>query len=310
MRAFFKPRNLTLTIHTFIAFYAAFKFLLLLFEATSIWERWVFELTPASLMALPYTQLALLSTVVATTNASLHLSNRPGLHKASLLLTITMVVGLILGLRTSEAYFDDINLARLGVLGILLITVPLDHFGMLRERASYGAYAPTPESDYEMWGPEAPEEFDQVMDSVDEALGMLDTTQGGGASQEEVADRAANILEDLLSTISTPAEGQEETTVSLADQGEAERRRSLFENRLRQMDQRLASDPGDVDALFAKATYLAMRKQYDDATKALDEITRLSPYYPGVWHLKAKVYELMGDKAMAELCTKRARAME
>ncbi len=161
-----------------------------------------------------------------------------------------------------------------------------------------------------MWGPEAPEEFDQVMDSVDEALGMLDSTQVPGSSQEEVADRAANILEDLLSTISTPSASQEESPMPAGDQGEAERRRSLFENRLRQMDQRLASDPGDVDALFAKATYLAMRKQYDEATKALDEITRLSPYYPGVWHLKAKVYELMGDKAMAELCTKRARAME
>ncbi len=281
-----------------------------MFEATSIWERWVFELTPAFLLGLPFIQLAFLSTLVAGTNALLHFSERHTFHVLALFLTITMVVGIILGLRTSEYYFDDINLARMGILGILLLTLPLDHFGLLRGRSPFRDRGPEPEGEYEMWGPEAPEEFDQVMDSVDEALGMLDSTQVPGSSQEEVADRAANILEDLLSTISTPSASQEESPMPAGDQGEAERRRSLFENRLRQMDQRLASDPGDVDALFAKATYLAMRKQYDEATKALDEITRLSPYYPGVWHLKAKVYELMGDKAMAELCTKRARAME
>lgn len=309
MRGFLKPHNLTLTIHTFIAFYAFFKFILLLYEATSVWERWVFELTPAHLMGLPFAQLALLSAIVAGTNAFVHLSQGRTFHFLGLLLTLTMVVGIILGLRTSPYYFDDINLARMGVLGVLLLTLPLDHFSLLRRRAILGAGAPMPESDYEMWGPEAPEEFDQVMDSVDEALGMLDT-QTVGSSQEEVADRAANILEDLLSTISTPAPSQEGASIPTGDEGEAERRRSLFENRLRQMDRRLSMDPGDVDALFAKATYLAMRKQYDEATHALDEITRLSPYYPGVWHLKAKVYELMGDKAMAELCTKRARAME
>ncbi len=308
--SFLRPRYLSLTIHAFIGFYASFKFLFLVFNATSILERWVFELTPFFLfISLRDLQLGVLAASVAATNALLHYSkNRIG-RIAAIFLTVSMIASIILALRTSPYYFDSVNLGRLMAMGLLLVTVPLDHFDLFR--GGFPSRAAAPEPAYEFWGPEAPEEFDQVMESVDEALGVLESTNIYGESKEEMAADAADILEDLLSTISQKApteEGGEEAAER--DENELERRVGLFEHRIKEMDDRLTVDPGDIDALFAKATYLAMRRRYTEAIQALDEITRLSPYYPGVWHLKAKVYELTGNKEMADLCTRRAESQE
>lgn len=305
--SFVKPRFLSLTIHTFIAFYVTFKFVLLVFRATSLWERWVFELTPAFLLGLPEIQLALISMVAAGTSAIFHQYRSTLLRFSAIALTMTMITGIILALRTSPYYFDQTNIARLTVLAFLLFTVPMDHLDFFRSRSRVPSAEPYPSYDY--MGPEAPEDFDQVMGSVDEALGMLDT-RVTGPSQDDAADRAANILEDLLASISEEPVVREDRAERELDPAEVERRRNLFEHRLLEMDDRLRADPRDVDALFAKATYLAMRKQYQEAAEALDEIARLSPYYPGIWHLKAKIYELMGNHQMAALCAKRAKALE
>ncbi len=219
-----------------------------------------------------------------------------------------MVVSIILALRTSPYYFDAVNMGRLVALGLLLSTVPLDHFDLLKREMPRRIEAPVPE--YEYWGPEAPEDFDQVMESVDEALGLLEGSQARRAVPVDADDRAVDILEDLLSTISERTPVEEEAQAAIPDPHEVERRRNLFQNRMREIDDRLAANPADMDALFSKATYLAMRKQYREAMQALDEITRLDPYYPGVWHLKTKVYELMGNREMAELCRTRAQALE
>ncbi len=308
--SFLRPRYLSLMIHTFIAFYAVLKFIFLVFNSTSILERWVFELTPAFLLTLQPLQLALVSGVAAGTNAFLHFSQRKRERILAIFLTVSMIASIILGLRTSPYYFDSVNLGRLIAIGFLLVTVPLDNIDLHSSAVPWRAAAP---ASPELWGPEAPEEFDQVMDSVDHVLDSLDSSKPPTIAQEQAVEPAIDILEDLLSAISqqpeAEAEEEEEEVVGL-DPAEMERRKSLFEHRLEEIDRRLVSDPNDVDALFAKATYLAMRLQYAEASEILDEVTRLSPYYPGVWHLKAKVYELMGNQDMADLCAKRAMEME
>ncbi|MEE9601471.1 MAG: hypothetical protein V3W22_07235 [Thermoplasmata archaeon] len=305
--SFLRPRYLSLMIHTFIAFYAALKFIFLVFNSTSILEMWVFELTPAFLLAFQPLQLALVSGVAAGANAFLHFSQRKRERILAIFLTVSMIVSIILGLRTSPYYFDSVNLGRLVAIGFLLVTVPLDNIDLHGLAVPRPAAAP---ASPELWGPEAPEEFDQVMDSVDHVLDSLDSSKPPTAAQEQAVEPAIDILEDLISTISQQPEAEAEEEVVGLDPAEIERRKSLFEYRIKEVDRRLVSDPNDVDALFAKATYLAMKLQYDEASEILDDVTRLSPYYPGVWHLKSKVYELMGNQDMADLCAKRALEME
>lgn len=302
--AYLRPRYLSLSIHAFIAFYASFKLLFLSVNATDVLERWVFELTPLMLVEMPDLYLLVGAIVIAGINTGLHFSERGGNKLPRILLTVVMVAGLILGLRTSPYYFDAVNGGRLVVLAALLITVPLDHIDVIRGKIRF-TRARAAEADF--W-PAAPHEFDDVMTSVDEALGLLDTSQGKEEADEELSGLATDLLEDLMTTISDTG-AQPVEVEGRPDSLEIERRRVLFEKRLEAIDRRLASDPKDVDALFAKATYLAMRGRHDDSMRVLDEVTRLSPYYPGVWHLKAKVYEMMGDHEKAELCRKRARSL-
>lgn len=302
--AYLKPRYLSLSIHAFIAFYATFKLLFLTVNATDVLERWVFELTPLTLAEMPDLYALVASVLIAGTNTGLHFADVSRNRLLRIILTVVMVAGLILGLRTSPYYFDALNMGRLIVMAALLVTVPLDHIDVIRDRIRLprGRKAET-----DFW-PAAPQEFDDVMTSVDEALGLLDTSQDKEEADEELSELATDLLEDLMTTISDSGTQTSEVE-GRPDSLEIERRRVLFEKRLEAIDRRLASDPKDVDALFAKATYLAMRGRHDDSMRVLDEVTRLSPYYPGVWHLKAKVYEMMGDSEKAELCRKRARSL-
>lgn len=303
-RAYLRPQYLSLGILSFLAFYVALKFLFLVFNATDVMERWVFELTPLHLYSFADIQLALLSAMLAGLNALIHFSGFLRQRILRISLTLLMVASLILALRTSPYYFDTVNVGRFAVLAALLLTVPLDHLTAARARMPWRGDALP--SQTELW-PAAPQQFDEVMTSVDEALGLLDTSAGAEEADEELSELATDLLEDLMTTI---GETGEERDASLnPDRTEVERRRILFEQRLRAIDTRLDKNAKDVDALFAKATYLAMRGEHEDAIRSLDEVTRLSPYYPGVWHLKAKVYEMMGETAKAEQARRRARSV-
>ena len=61
-----------------------------------------------------------------------------------------------------------------------------------------------------------------------------------------------------------------------------------------------------MDALFAKAAWLAKTEEYEKCIETLEVITKRDPFYPGIWMLKAKIYRLLGNKKMARLCTERA----
>lgn len=311
--AYLSPRYLSLGIHAFVAFYVGFKFLFLVFNATDILERWVFELTPAFLRGLPELQLALLSAVAAGTNVFLHYAHPRRARFLGILLTGLMVASLVLALRTSPYYFDAVNLARLTVLGALLATVPLDHLGLMRREAPWpeeplyeevGAPYPMEPA----WGPPEPAAFDDAMSSVDEALSLLGGAQEGSTSQEEMADLATDLLEELLAVFEEGEEVEEQPPSR--DPAEAQRRQALFQRRIQSIDRRLQADPEDADALFAKGTYLAMQKRHQEAIEVLDRVTQLNPRYPGVWYFKAKVHQALGNLKMAELCLNRAAQLE
>ncbi len=75
-------------------------------------------------------------------------------------------------------------------------------------------------------------------------------------------------------------------------------------------ESRLKENPNDVDALFAKATALAALERYDDSMKALNELTKINHKYPGLWLLKSKIYESLGDEQKAKLCRERSQQIE
>ncbi|MFQ5553292.1 MAG: tetratricopeptide repeat protein [Thermoplasmata archaeon] len=290
-------------IHAFLAFYLAFKTVFVLWNASSLLERWAFELTPMFLLGSPELQLLMMGAGLAGANAFLHYS-RPRFDRLmGLAITGIMVVSLILALRTSPYYFDAVNIPRLIVLGALLATIPLDHFDLLRRRARQpAAYAP-PEA--AMWGPE-PEAFDEGMGNLDEALTALDAldaaVEGTEPAPAEATDVATSMLEGLLADFDAPETGFEVS--------EVRRRQAIFEKRMKSIDDRLAENAQDADALFAKATYLAMRKEYEKAIELLDQVGVVNADYPGLWIFKAKIYELMGNLKMAELSLQRANEQE
>lgn len=65
---------------------------------------------------------------------------------------------------------------------------------------------------------------------------------------------------------------------------------------------RLRSNPRDWDALAAVGTYLLARDQADKALDCFHRITRENPKYPGIWRLKAKAFEALGDAMNADAC--------
>lgn len=70
---------------------------------------------------------------------------------------------------------------------------------------------------------------------------------------------------------------------------------------------RLRKNPRDPDALFVRAAILACLDQTVQAIACLDELARVDPHYPGLWHFKARLYADMGDTVMHRLCLETAR---
>lgn len=75
---------------------------------------------------------------------------------------------------------------------------------------------------------------------------------------------------------------------------------------LTKTEEKLTATPEDMDALFTKAAAQARLKAYDEALQTLNELTRMDPTYPGMWMLKAKLFDQVGDELKANLCRHRA----
>ncbi len=70
---------------------------------------------------------------------------------------------------------------------------------------------------------------------------------------------------------------------------------------------RLREDPKDPDAIFVRAAILACLDLTTQAIAVLDELARVDPHYPGLWHFKARLYAEVGDPVMRELCLETAK---
>lgn len=69
---------------------------------------------------------------------------------------------------------------------------------------------------------------------------------------------------------------------------------------------RLQRDERDRDALFTLGAYLALQGQEPEALELLNELSKLDPAYPGLWWLKARVFQQMGNEKAAKAAVGRA----
>ena len=82
----------------------------------------------------------------------------------------------------------------------------------------------------------------------------------------------------------------------------------LISKRLKECEDTLRRDPGDVDALFTKGVFLARIGEYWRSLECLNRVTDQDPGYPGVWHLKSSLYARVGDRGASRQCQARALA--
>ena len=65
------------------------------------------------------------------------------------------------------------------------------------------------------------------------------------------------------------------------------------------LDERLQANENDPDALFTLVALRTLQGRFDEALRWLEHLEMVEPRYPGIWRLKAKIYELKGDAEMA-----------
>ncbi len=105
----------------------------------------------------------------------------------------------------------------------------------------------------------------------------------------------------------TPLEGEE---CNVCGYTEDDSRLWKIKEIYERCEEKLKEDPKDLDALFTKAAALARMKEYDPAIGVLNELTKHDPRYPGIWMLKAKIYDRLGDEVKANLCRQRALELQ
>ncbi len=100
-----------------------------------------------------------------------------------------------------------------------------------------------------------------------------------------------------------PIEGAEcEVCGYMPDDPSLSRIRAVYER----CEESLKEDPWNLDALFTKAAAQARLKEYEAAVQTLNELTKHDPRYPGMWMLKAKLFDRLGDELKASLSRQRA----
>ncbi len=88
---------------------------------------------------------------------------------------------------------------------------------------------------------------------------------------------------------------------SMLDSGEA------LEEKVTRVLATLELDENDTEALFALGTYLLLDGKAQEALDTLNRLTLLDPDYPGLWRVKALVFEKLGKKGAAESALVQAR---
>ncbi len=65
------------------------------------------------------------------------------------------------------------------------------------------------------------------------------------------------------------------------------------------LDERLRANDKDPDALFTLAALRTIQGKFEEALDWIKQLEMVEPRYPGMWRLKAKIYELKGDAETA-----------
>ena len=325
-RDFFRPRYLALGISVFLAMYVGLKFILVLFNAADLGERWSFELTPFAALNLPDVQLAFLSGVAVVTNAFLHYSVQRAHRKWAILLTGSMVVGLLVALRGASADLDPVNLGRVAALISLLAVVPLDHVDLLHT------------------APEAPEDFIEAElrsiamtqaaagpvnpAAVTRALRELETfvtelpetepvsvpppqeASAGTADDEYMRELVTSVLgesksdEQLPEHTKTPIQKSKPVSAPALGEPAVKDDTDTSEGRLALHRGRLVPSPV---ALLAEARGLMEQGRFEKALRRLDRVAAQDERYPGLWDLAAEAYERLREPEVAAECRRRAK---
>jgi predicted Zn-dependent protease len=68
---------------------------------------------------------------------------------------------------------------------------------------------------------------------------------------------------------------------------------------------RLREAPDDPDALLVVGSWLLLSGKPERALEYLHRVTQMEPKYPGIWRVKAKAFDALGDPANAEACRRR-----
>jgi len=69
--------------------------------------------------------------------------------------------------------------------------------------------------------------------------------------------------------------------------------------------ERLRLAPDDPDALLVIGSWLLLTGKPGKALDYLNRVTQVAPAYPGIWRVKAKAFDALGDKASADACRRR-----
>ncbi len=79
-----------------------------------------------------------------------------------------------------------------------------------------------------------------------------------------------------------------------------------LEERVERAQGALAVNERDRDALFTVGAHLAAGGEAQEAIEILNKLTMLDPHYPGLWWVKARVFEALGNAQAAESAMMRA----
>ena len=69
----------------------------------------------------------------------------------------------------------------------------------------------------------------------------------------------------------------------------------------------LELDENDADALFTLGAYLLLDGKIQESLETLNRLTLLDANYPGLWWVKAQLFEKLGNKKAAESAFARAQ---
>ncbi len=131
---------------------------------------------------------------------------------------------------------------------------------------------------------------------------------GKGASKAPSADVGAGFGREAPSEILCPHCGTQltDTAIYCYGCGRGLSEGADLDERVERARGVLAANERDRDALFTVGAHFAAAGEAQEALETLNKLTMLDPHYPGLWWVKARVFEGLGNAQAAEAAMMRA----